>query len=33
MRTQAPNLKTIKVKEPLELVGMDLIGEYQFGYH
>ena len=33
MRTQAPDLKTIKVKEPLELIGMDLIGEHQFGYH
>ena len=32
-RTQAPDLKTIKVKESLELVGMDLIGEHQFGYH
>ena len=26
MRTQALDLKTIKVKELLELVGMDLIG-------
>ena len=28
-----PDLKTIRVKDPLQLVGMDLIGEHKFGYH
>ena len=26
IKTQAPELKSIKVNEPMELVGMDLIG-------
>ena len=29
MKTQAPEMRPIKVKEPLELVGVDLIGENQ----
>ena len=33
MRTQVPDLEMIKVKDSLELVGMDLISEHQFGYH
>ena len=30
IKTQAPELIPIKVHEPLELVGIDLIGEYFF---
>ena len=30
LKMQAPNLKTIKVKKPLEEVGMDLIGKLNY---
>lgn len=29
MKTKAPEMRPIKVKEPLELIGVDLVGEDQ----